>query len=52
MEALFESDIGGLELLNRGKVRDVYAVDEERLLIVTTDRLSACPTRYPAREKS
>ena len=47
MEALFESDIGGLELLNRGKVRDVYAVDEERLLIVTTDRLSAFDVVLP-----
>ena len=47
MEALFESDIGGLELLNRGKVRDVYAIDEERLLIVTTDRLSAFDVVLP-----
>ncbi|UCC13824.1 MAG: phosphoribosylaminoimidazolesuccinocarboxamide synthase [Gammaproteobacteria bacterium] len=47
MEALFESDISGLELLNRGKVRDVYAVDEERLLIVTTDRLSAFDVVLP-----
>src|SRR5947209_20327039 len=30
-----------LELVRRGKVRDVYAVDEERLLIVATDRISA-----------
>ena len=39
--AVFESHISGLELLNRGKVRDIYAVDEHHLLIVTTDRLSA-----------
>ena len=39
--ALFESDIDGLHLLGRGKVRDIYAIDDERLLIVTTDRLSA-----------
>ena len=30
-----------LELLHRGKVRDVYSVDEDRLLLVATDRLSA-----------
>lgn len=30
-----------LELLRRGKVRDVYAVDSDRLLLVTTDRISA-----------
>jgi phosphoribosylaminoimidazole-succinocarboxamide synthase len=47
MEALFESQIRGLELLYRGKVRDVYAVDEERLLIVTTDRLSAFDVVLP-----
>jgi len=47
MEALFESEIRGLELLYRGKVRDVYAVDEERLLIVTTDRLSAFDVVLP-----
>ncbi|MES9993059.1 MAG: phosphoribosylaminoimidazolesuccinocarboxamide synthase, partial [Candidatus Thiodiazotropha sp.] len=37
---LFESDLN-LKLLNRGKVRDIYKVDESHLLIVTTDRLSA-----------
>jgi phosphoribosylaminoimidazole-succinocarboxamide synthase len=38
---IFESSITSLRLLGRGKVRDIYAVDEEHLLIVTTDRLSA-----------
>lgn len=38
---LFQSDLPDLELLNRGKVRDIYAVDEDHLLIVTSDRLSA-----------
>ena len=47
METLFESDIAGLELLRRGKVRDVYAIDEERLLIVTSDRLSAFDVVLP-----
>lgn len=36
-----ESDIPELKLLHRGKVRDVYEVDEERLLLVATDRISA-----------
>jgi phosphoribosylaminoimidazole-succinocarboxamide synthase len=38
---IFESSIRSLKLVSRGKVRDMYAVDEGRLLIVTTDRLSA-----------
>jgi phosphoribosylaminoimidazole-succinocarboxamide synthase len=36
-----ETTLSDLELVRRGKVRDVYAVDEERLLIVATDRISA-----------
>ena len=40
-DALFESNLPGLELLARGKVRDIYAVDNDHLLIVTSDRLSA-----------
>jgi len=40
-KALFQSNIKSLKLLNRGKVRDIYEVDAQRLLIVTTDRLSA-----------
>lgn len=38
---LFESDLKSLSLINRGKVRDMYAVDESHMLIVATDRLSA-----------
>lgn len=38
---IIESTLPELELLHRGKVRDVYAVDSSRLLLVTTDRLSA-----------
>ena len=41
MPMLLESQLPGLELIRRGKVRDVYSVDEERLLIVATDRISA-----------
>jgi len=48
---LAESDIPGLKLLHRGKVRDVYEVDDERVLLVATDRLSAfdcvLPTLIP-----
>ena len=39
--ALYQSDIHSLKLLHRGKVRDIYDIDAKRLLIVTTDRLSA-----------
>ena len=45
--ALHESDIKSLHLLNRGKVRDIYDVDEEHMLIVTTDRLSAFDVILP-----
>ncbi|MGB8337691.1 MAG: phosphoribosylaminoimidazolesuccinocarboxamide synthase [Burkholderiales bacterium] len=38
---MFNSYIKSLSLLNRGKVRDLYAVNAKHLLIVTTDRLSA-----------
>lgn len=48
MNALFQSDIKSLKLLNRGKVRDIYAVDAEKLLIVTTDRLSAFDVVLPS----
>ena len=44
---LFKSDLPQLQLLHRGKVRDVYAVDAERLLIVTSDRLSAFDVVLP-----
>ena len=36
-----------LKLLNRGKVRDIYAVGEDKLLIVVTDRLSAFDVILP-----
>ncbi len=44
---LFESSLKSLPLLGRGKVRDIYAVDDERLLIVTSDRLSAFDVILP-----
>lgn len=41
MNSLYESTIQSLPLLGRGKVRDNYAVGDDKILIVTTDRLSA-----------
>jgi phosphoribosylaminoimidazole-succinocarboxamide synthase len=41
MKSLYQSEIKSLKLLGRGKVRDNYAVGDDKLLIVTTDRLSA-----------
>jgi phosphoribosylaminoimidazole-succinocarboxamide synthase len=46
-DALFESSISELPLIGRGKVRDIYSVDEDHLLIVTTDRLSAYDVVMP-----
>ena len=46
-QALFESNITSLQLLGRGKVRDIYAIDAETLLIVTSDRLSAFDVVLP-----
>jgi len=45
-KTLFESHLD-LELINRGKVRDIYRVDDDHLLIVTTDRLSAFDVILP-----
>ena len=38
---LLQTSLPDLKLLRRGKVRDVYEVDDDRLLIVATDRISA-----------
>lgn len=40
-EALYESKLKSLKLWHRGKVRDIYDIDDRYMLIVTTDRLSA-----------
>jgi phosphoribosylaminoimidazole-succinocarboxamide synthase len=52
-ETLYQSDLKSLELIARGKVRDIYAVDDQHMLIVTTDRLSAfdviLPTPIPGK---
>lgn len=51
--ALFQSDLKSLPLIHRGKVRDIYAIDDAHMLIVTTDRLSAfdvvMPTPVPGK---
>ncbi len=41
MNSLYQSTLASLPLLGRGKVRDNYAVGDDKILIVTTDRLSA-----------
>ena len=47
MKPLFESSLKSLPLVGRGKVRDIYAVGDDKLLIVTTDRLSAYDVILP-----
>jgi phosphoribosylaminoimidazole-succinocarboxamide synthase len=44
---LFESNLRDLKKIHQGKVRDIYDVDAEHLLIVTTDRLSAFDVVMP-----
>ena len=50
---VFETTIQSLPLLQRGKVRDIYDIDNEHMLIITTDRLSAfdviLPTPIPGK---
>jgi phosphoribosylaminoimidazole-succinocarboxamide synthase len=41
MPALYSTSIKSLPLLSKGKVRDVYALGDDKLLMITTDRLSA-----------
>ncbi|VFM96669.1 MAG: phosphoribosylaminoimidazole-succinocarboxamide synthase [Candidatus Kentron sp. G] len=47
MSALFESNLANLPLRNRGKVRDIYTVDDDYLLVVATDRISAFDVVLP-----
>ena len=44
---LFESSIKSLRFLHRGKVRDLYAVGEDKLLVIQSDRLSAFDVILP-----
>ena len=46
-DVLFDSSIPELPMIGRGKVRDIYGVDDDHLLIVTTDRLSAYDVVLP-----
>ena len=41
MTTLTQTSLSSLKLLNQGKVRDIYDIDDENMMIVTTDRLSA-----------
>lgn len=53
--AVYETNVEGLKLLARGKVRDIYEVDDDHLLMVATDRLSSfdvvLPNGIPGRGK-
>ena len=48
---ILQTDLSGIERHAQGKVRDVYSVDENRLLIIASDRISAfdyiLPTGIP-----
>ena len=46
VKTLFESNLS-LPLIQKGKVRDIYDIDTQRMLIVTTDRLSARGNALP-----
>jgi len=46
-DTVFHSTVTGLEMIHRGKVRDIYAIDAAHMLIVTTDRLSAFDVVLP-----
>ena len=45
--ALYESNIASLRRIGKGKVRDIYAVGDDKMLIVTSDRLSAFDVVFP-----
>ena len=46
-DALFESNLRSLALIHRGKVRDNYAIGDDPMLIVASDRLSAFDVVLP-----
>ncbi|MDX1562675.1 MAG: phosphoribosylaminoimidazolesuccinocarboxamide synthase [Gammaproteobacteria bacterium] len=46
-QPLYESKLSSLQLVARGKVRDIYKVDSKRLLIIATDRISAFDVVLP-----
>jgi phosphoribosylaminoimidazole-succinocarboxamide synthase len=45
---MLQSDLKSLPLVHRGKVRDLYAVGDDRLLVIQTDRLSAFDVILPS----
>lgn len=45
--SLYRSELSGLTKIHEGKVRDLYAIDADTMLIVTTDRLSAFDVVLP-----
>jgi phosphoribosylaminoimidazole-succinocarboxamide synthase len=47
VQPLYESNLSSLQLVARGKVRDIYKVDSKRLLIIATDRISAFDVVLP-----
>ncbi|MFK7886310.1 MAG: phosphoribosylaminoimidazolesuccinocarboxamide synthase [Gammaproteobacteria bacterium] len=47
MKAVTNTNLTGLECVHRGKVRDSYALDDQRMLIIATDRLSAYDVVLP-----
>ncbi|HIJ32833.1 MAG TPA: phosphoribosylaminoimidazolesuccinocarboxamide synthase, partial [Gammaproteobacteria bacterium] len=47
MNTVFETQITSLPLIHKGKVRDIYEIDDDHMLIVTTDRLSAFDVILP-----
>lgn len=47
MQPLYESNLTSVPLIGKGKVRDIYDIDENHLLIVTTDRISAFDAILP-----
>ena len=53
MQPLYESSLTSLPLIGKGKVRDIYDIDDNHMLIVTTDRISAydaiLPTPIPGK---
>ena len=46
-DTLYSSSLEGLDKIGQGKVRDIYGIDDDHLLIVTTDRLSAYDVVMP-----
>ena len=46
-EPVFETNLKHLNLITRGKVRDIYDIDEKHMLLIITDRLSAFDVVLP-----